>query len=98
MTTYASYLSQKVTLLLLYSGLVPYCNLQHVLPEIPAMDMRVHKRLVPLGFQTFLYCFRSSLALITKVKQIYRLKNKMRTLKLSYLSLNCLMHINSYIF
>lgn len=92
--THASYLSQKVTLLLLHSGLVPHSNLQHVLPEIPAMDMRVHKRLVPLGFQTFLHCFCPSLALITRVKQIYPLNNTMRKLKLNY---NCLIHISALI-
>lgn len=61
--------SQKVALLLLYSGLVPHCNLQHVLSEVPSMDMRVHKRLVPLGLQTFLHCLRPSLALITSIRQ-----------------------------
>lgn len=68
--TYASYFSQKVTLLILYSGLVPHSHLQHVFSEIPAMDMRVHKCLVPLGLQTFLYCLRPSLTLIANVKHI----------------------------
>lgn len=44
-----SYLSQEFTLLLPHPGLVPQCDLQHPLPELPPVHRWIHKGLVPLG-------------------------------------------------
>lgn len=45
-----AYLSQEFALLLPHPGLVPQCDLQHPLPELPPVHRRIHKGLVPLGF------------------------------------------------
>lgn len=60
-----SYLSQEVTLLLLYSRLVPDSDLQHSFSEVPAVDVGVQERLVPLGPSALLYRLGPALALIT---------------------------------
>lgn len=59
------YLSHKDAVLLWWPGLVPYRQLQHVVAEIPAMDMSVDERLVPLGLTSLLHCFCPSFALVT---------------------------------
>lgn len=65
------YLSQKDAVFLLRPGLVPHGQLQHVVAEIPAMDMTVDKCLVPLGLTGLLHCFCPSFAFVTvKQKQI----------------------------
>lgn len=62
-------LAQKVTLLLLDSGLVPHSDLQHALPEVPPVNMGIYKGLVPLGLSTLLHCFGPSFTLITRTKK-----------------------------
>lgn len=59
------YLSHKGAVLLWRPGLVPYSQLQHVVAEIPAMDMSIDECLVPLGLAGLLHCFCPSFALVT---------------------------------
>lgn len=58
------YLSQKDAVLLWRPGLVPHGQLQHVVSEIPAMDVTVDECLVPLRLTGLLHCFCPSFALV----------------------------------
>ena len=64
-----SCLPQELALLLPDPCLVPQRDLQHALTELPPVHGRVHERLVPLGFQGLLHCFRPPLALIAEVEE-----------------------------
>lgn len=59
------YLSHKDAVFLWGPGLVPHGQLQHVVAEIPAMDLSVDEGLVPLGFAGLLHSFCPSFALVT---------------------------------
>lgn len=74
-------LSQETAFLFLNFRLVPHCDFQHVLSEVPPVHMRVHKRLVPRGLQTFLDRLRPSFAFITD-----KPGQKKHRFNLSYLS------------
>lgn len=58
------YLSHEDAVFLWWPGLVPYSQLQHVVAEIPTMDVSVDKRLVPFGLAGLLHCFRPPFALV----------------------------------
>lgn len=59
------YLSHKDAVFLGGPGLVPHSQLQHVVAEIPAMDLSVDEGLVPLGLAGLLHSFCPSFALVT---------------------------------
>lgn len=62
------HLSQEFTLLLLDSGLIPHCDLEHAFPEVPSVNVGVDEGLVPLGLGALLDCLSPPFTFITATK------------------------------
>lgn len=58
------HLAQEAAVLLGRARLVPHGELQHVVAEVPAVDVSVDEGLVPLGLARLLHRFRPPLALV----------------------------------
>lgn len=74
------YLSHKDAVLLRRAGLVPDGELQHVVAEIPAVDVSVDEGLVPLGLAGLLHCFRSAFALVAALNSPHSTRSARRCL------------------
>lgn len=98
-----SYLSHKDAVLLWWPRLVPYSQLQHVVAEIPAMDMSVDERLVPLRLTSLFHCFCPSFALVTVLNETDQIRLLIRyhgltgTLNLPQPAVDCYLLVQTWL-
>lgn len=64
-----THLAQELALLLLDSGLVPHCDLQHALSEVPPVNVGINEGLVPLGLGALFHRFSPSFTLVTETEK-----------------------------
>lgn len=88
-----AHLSQEFTLLLLHSGLIPHCDLEHAFPEVAPVNVGVDEGLVPLGLGALLDCLRPPFTFITATET----KKKTQRIKLIEFPVGFLRNINTSI-